>query len=111
MLYGFYQWVLSWLPECMLEPQQPAAGKRKQKAGASESTTESVTAPTSTTTSSGTAGTTPPDETARDTSRGTAGQDYNGSGKVKKKKPPKEIVEIVIDFPPKGKDHGRGGRE
>ena len=109
MLYSFYQWILSWLPECMLEPQQPAAGKRKRKAGASDTqsgseSTKAATAPTST-------GTTQPDETARDTSRGTAGQDYNGSGKVKKKKPPKEIVEIVIDFPPKGNDHGRGGRQ
>ena len=120
MLYRFWQWLLSLLPDSWTEPIEPTAETETGTAGTAtgdavpytgrddtsggRDTDDTTTPPTD----KGTAGNKealPSDN--RDTGRGTAGQDYNGSGKVKG-----HPHDQHIDLNPykRGKGKGDGGR-
>ena len=139
MLYRFWQWLLSLLPDSWTEPIEPTAGTETETETGTAGTGAVYSVPAGTTTGDAvpytgrddTSGgrdtpagdtddtTTPPTDKGtagnkealpsdnRDTGRGTAGQDYNGSGQVKG-----HPHDQHIDLNPykRGKGKGDGGR-
>lgn len=118
MFWKFWQWVLSLLPDAWTEPIEPipaaagagytaAAEYTGDTSGGSDTTAgdadDPPEEPPTPPTDNGAAGQPEPPPDTMDTSRGTAGQDYNGSGKVKEPPP-----EVIIDLRPKDRGSSKG---